>query len=463
MRKTSEPNNLGSRLDLVGLLRRDRRSKNLVSLGVTSRMTAHPFERSSDIMNARAMRKRSISTLLFLLLLASGIAPANAEELGRFVSIEDPGGKALSRFHDALRRAEKGKGRARILFYGDSHIARDRYPGIIRRELQERFGDGGSGFVPIVAPFTHYRHEDLVIAPLGDWKRLRILGRARPGPCGVFGIAAEAEDEAVGFVRHKRRSGLGSRATHYDLFYLKQPGGGTMEVRIDGGEPRVIPTAGKSSRLGFELIKVRDGAHELRVRTLGKGPVRLFGASVERYRPGVIVDTLGIPGARARHQLPWSPSVQRAHLRRLAPDLFVLAYGTNESGSQRYPIKVYERDLRTLVERIKASLPRASCLLVGPSDLPEKQDDGTWAPRARTLEIAKIQRHIAAELGCGFFDTVAFMGGHGSMPAWVEHDPPLAREDYVHFTREGYERLAAVLGKALLEGYEGISPHPRSP
>ena len=409
------------------------------------------------------MRKRSLTIFLFLLAHGVGPAPAQAEELGRYVSIEDPSGAALDRFYAALRRAEEGKGRARVLFYGDSHIARDRYPGIIRRQLQERFGDGGSGFVPIVAPFTHFRHEDLVIAPLGDWKRLRILGRARPGPCGVFGVAVESENEAVGFVKHKRLKGLGSRATHYDLFYLQQPGGGDLEVRVDGGEPRVIPTAAKAQRLGFELVKVRDGPHELRFRALGGGPVRLFGASVERYRPGVVVDTLGIPGARARHQLPWIPHVQRAHLKRLSPDLFVLAYGTNESGSRRYPIKVYERDLRVIVARIKSSLPRASCLLVGPSDLPEKGGDGSWIPRARTLEIAEVQRRIAAEVGCGFFDTVAFMGGHGSMPAWVEHDPPLAREDYVHFTREGYERLADVLGKALLENYVGISRRRRSP
>lgn len=409
-------------------------------------------------MNPRAMQTRVTILVVVCLTQALAARVAQAEDLGRYVAIEDPGGKALATFHEALRRASESKGRARLLIYGDSHVARDLYPGIIRRRLQERFGDAGPGFVPLVTPFTHYRHEDLIIAPLGDWKLLRPLGRSHPGPCGAFGIAAEAEGEATTFVQTRRSEGPGSRVNRFDVFYLLQPGGGTMEVRVDGGEPRLVKTAAKARRPGFVLLKVRDGPHKLQVRARGDGPVRLFGVSADRLRPGVIVDTLGIPGARARHQIPWDPEVQTAHLRRLAPDLFVLAYGTNESGSRRYPLAQYERDVRAVLDRIKRALPRSSCLLVGPSDLPEQAEDGSWQPRPRTMDIVEIQRRIAAEAGCGFFDTLAFMGGHGTMPAWVEHDPPLARDDYVHFTKAGYERLADVLAKALLAGYEAEAP-----
>jgi lysophospholipase L1-like esterase len=191
---------------------------------------------------------------------------------------------------------------------------------------------------------------------------------------------------------------------------------------------------------------------------MGDGPVRVFGVSLERMRPGVVVDAIGIPGACARDQIPSDPAIQAAHLRRISPDLVVLSYGTNESSSARYSMSLYERELRQVIARIQRALPQASCLLIGPSELPQRLDDGSWGARESTGQIIEIQRRIAREVGCGFFDQLAFMGGPGSMVRWVAHAPPLAREDYTHYTREGHQRLAEVLERALLEGLEADEP-----
>jgi lysophospholipase L1-like esterase len=368
-----------------------------------------------------------------------------ANELGRPVGIEG-GAKALARLHAALRRAAAGKGRARLVFYGDSHLARDHATGELRRRLQARFGDAGPGFAPIAEPFDNYRHLGLKVAPAGGWTRVRASASAgRTEACGVLGVALEASGKALGFVE-------GARATRFDLFYYRRPGGGSIEVSLDGGAPRRVSTAGAAIETGFERIRARDGEHRFQVDALGDGPVRLFGASIERSRPGVIVDTLAIPGARARDQLPWDEAVQRAQLRRLAPDLVVLAYGTNELSNERLNVAQYERDLRALVERVQKAAPRASCLLVGPADVPLLQPDGAWTVRPSEAEVVAVQRRVASERGCGYFDLVAFQGGPGSMPRWVAHVPPLARPDHTHFTAEGHQRIAAELERALLEG-----------
>lgn len=380
--------------------------------------------------------------------------PASAETPARSIDVEDPSGKgrkALDQLHEALRQAQAKKGRARLLFYGDSHIARDHYTGQLRRRLQERFGDAGAGFAPIADPFDHYRHQDLVIAPRGRWKQVRVLKRQRDA-YGIFGVALDATGEAHGYIEPKRSKGTGGRATLFDLLYLEQPGGGTIEVDVDGGTPKRIATVNAKRIPAFERFKVRDGPHTLNVRAVGDGPVRVFGASVERMRPGVIVDTLGIPGARARDQIPWDIGVQRAHLQRLSPHLFVLAYGSNEAIGERLSMAQYERELRTVVTRFEKALPRSSCLLIGPSDLPMRQPDGSFGDRPRVKQIIAIQRKVAADHGCGFFDLVAFQGGHGSMPRWVKHVPPLAREDHTHFTKAGHTLIAAALERALLKG-----------
>jgi lysophospholipase L1-like esterase len=177
----------------------------------------------------------------------------------------------------------------------------------------------------------------------------------------------------------------------------------------------------------------------------------VFGLAVERDNPGVIVDTLGINGSRARYQLLWDDAIFREQLRRRKPDLVVLAYGTNESGDDS-PLEDYERDLRAVVGRVRETAPQASCLLIGPSDRPMQVEERVFEDRTRTMRLIEVQHRVALELGCGFFDLVAFQGGALSMVQWAANDPAYASQDHIHFSRLGYQRLGEVLLAALLEG-----------
>jgi lysophospholipase L1-like esterase len=207
------------------------------------------------------------------------------------------------------------------------------------------------------------------------------------------------------------------------------------------------------------VYRTQDGPHSLKIRVRGNGPVRLFGVAVERERPGVMVDTLGINGARAAYQLLWDADLYREHLRRRDPDLVVLAYGTNESGDDGQPIEEYEADLRRVVARMKEAVPEASCLLIGPSDRPvQVMDDeagASFEDRPRTGLVNATQAKVATELGCGYFDLVAFSGGPLSLVEWAASEPAMAQPDHIHYTARGYHRLGDVLHQALLEGYEG--------
>jgi len=382
-------------------------------------------------------------------------AAAPEPVLGEAVPIHDPGGHALDRLHRALRRAERGRGTARLLFYGASHTSSDQYTGYLRRRLQERFGDGGHGFVLPVRPFSYYGQRDVRITQGGPWRTLRVRGRDAPKDAyGLAGFAVETTGRAWGSVEPLRARGRGSRVRRFEVYYLRQPGGGHLELRVDGARVRRLSTRGRRAP-AYERLELEEGFHRFEVRTAGDGPVRIFGVVMERAAPGVVVEPLGVPGARVRDQLPWDEAVQREHLRRRDPDLVVLAYGTNESGNLRIHLEAYEHHLRTVVGRIRSAVPRASCLLVGPSEWPVEDGEGGWAPRPTTAPIIELQRRVAAELGCGFFDLVAFLGGPGSMHRWVTHTPPMALEDHVHYTEAGHRRLAEVLEAALLRGYRG--------
>jgi len=381
---------------------------------------------------------------------------ADQGTLGFDVSIEDPSGHAMDALHDALRLARDRKGKARLLFYGASHVAGDIFTGYIRRRLQKRFGDAGHGLVMPARPWRTYRQADVNIKSTNTWHTDRVSkpDDRKDGWYGLAGMSvASVSPKNWGWIATTKDNRFGRRVGSFELFYLRQPHGGRLDVRIDNRRVKRLRTRSMRFEPGYATFKVADGGHSFALRAVGDGEVRVFGVVMERRVPGVILETLGIPGSRVRYHLDWNPDLYKEHLQRRRPDLIVLAYGTNESGDDAVPLDDYEGDLRAVLDRVKDAAPTASCLLIGPSDRPVRLDDETWAPRSRILDIVEIQREAARDYRCGFFDLVAFMGGLMSMIDWVEADPPMAAPDHIHFTIRGYERLGEVLLDALLEGF----------
>lgn len=381
--------------------------------------------------------------------------------------IEDPSGTALDAFYHSLERIEREHSQARIAVYGASHVAADLYTDIIRSKLQARFGDAGIGFVQPMRSMSGYRSAGLTFEQASGWNGVHVKARTpvedRYGLGGVYLTAAQSRKGAHLAFETRPHAGSSGNADSLAIWYLKQPRGGRLRVIIDG-EEHTLRTHAKTPKAAYERYKLADAQHRVELIAQGNAPVQLFGVVMERNQPGVVVDNLGIPGSRARYHLLWDDAIYREHLARRKPNLVVLAYGTNESGDDEEPIETYAADLRKVLARIRDVVPQASCLLVGPSDRPIENPDGTFVDRPRTTQIVETQRQVSAEFGCGFFDLVAFMGGRLAMLRWVNSLPPLGTPDYVHFTRAGYEALGNALHAALMAGFAPISsPAPVPP
>jgi lysophospholipase L1-like esterase len=333
--------------------------------------------------------------------------------------------------------------------YGASHTAADFLTDRLRDRLQKRFGDAGHGFVMPVRPWSRYRHIDTRTHNSSGW----ICDRAHRvddevGLYGLAGFACETTAKAQwARVEPSRWSPEGTRADRVEVFFLRQRGGGRFELLVDGRVQARISTRSRRRHVGMRRVRVPDEPHTVEIRTLGGGPVRLLGMVLERDRPGVVVDTLGINGQRAAIQLRWQERAWRRQVRWRSPSLIVLAYGTNELAG-RVPIREVRARLKRVVQRIRRAAPSASCLLIGPSDRPQRVG-GTWVVRERQPAVIEAQRAVAHESGCGYWDLAAAMGGEGSMVRWVEAG--LARRDHVHLTRDGYRVLADRLLAALLD------------
>jgi len=358
---------------------------------------------------------------------------------------------ALSTFHAALRRAERGEAMARVVLYGDSHTAGSSFPGTLRARLQARFGDGGPGFVLPARPFPHYRVSGCTVQSGGAWDALRVTARARRlDRRGLAGVVLAANDGAWGELRLPRAPS--DAAWALELWADAQPEGGTLRVLVDDDAPREVSLAAAAPEARYVSLPLAgSGAHRLRIEARGDGRVRVFGAVLERRGAGVVLDALGLNGARAADQLLWDDTLFREHLARRRPELVVLAYGTNEAG-ETAPIAAYEVSLRAVVARVRGAVPGASCALVGPTDRPQRAGRDGWAERPRQAAIVDVQRRVAREAGCAFFDTVRFQGGPLATRAWAAQQPPLAQRDHVHLTHAGYRRVAEALYAALVAG-----------
>ncbi len=377
-----------------------------------------------------------------------------------------PEGDPLAPLDEALAQLQSGERSepVRLAMYGASGTAVDLWTGYLRRYLQARFGDGGPGIVSAAPHNRWYRHHELSIKGSKHWTKrnaYRRDGEDDPGLYGPMGVCHDtANKRAWAEIKKGRRAPSDRTLAFYELLHLQQPGGGTYRALIDGTKvaeiATALPTGESNPKLGSHRIELGEGQPTLRLEAAGDGAVRMLGVIAETGKPGVVVDTLGIDGAKIVNQLLWNETLWAEGIRRRDPVLYVLAFGTNSSVNEEDPLSEWEAGYRVVLERFRKTLPKAGCVIFGPGDYPIVEGDQVL-PRPRLNEIREIERRLAPEYGCAFWDALSFVGGEGAKPAWVEAG--LARDDYLHLTRAGYVRLGIGFADALMQRYDWRRQH----
>ena len=364
--------------------------------------------------------------------------------------------KDLEAVAQVMQKAEMG-GRVRISVFGASHTGADFFTGHMRRVLQRRYGDIGHGFVYPAALYSGYRANDINLCRSEGWNS-DWVGRTDGYGDGMYGFAgatvSSGDPADFGWIETTTSNLNGRTVSHYDVFSLGQPQGGTMLLTVDQAPPRAIFTESLSPSFLWHRIEVPDGPHRLTVQPVGDGEVRIFGLSAERDGPGVLVDAMGIRGRKARTWLYWNPEMAQAGLQALNPDLVVLAYGTNEAADSDYRMVHYRSDLRQVLAMMRKGAPDTACILIGPTDRGGWQGKHTVEIWNRTALVAQVQREVAPEFGCAFWDWQEAMGGPGSIAAWRLLDPKFAGRDLIHLTQRGYEWSAERFIQALDDTYD---------
>ncbi len=370
------------------------------------------------------------------------------------VPIEDPSNE-LGRFFGRLEAVEELRPGTlvRITHLGDSPLTGDLISGEARQILQAELGDGGPGFVLAGRPWGWYGHQGISIDAKGWTPRSPLL---LPGNGGHHGLGLVSFTSSSASARSEIRREVGT-FTRAEVTFTAAPGGGTLLVSLDGGPEEEVPTSAPVRRTGRFAASVPGGARRIALRPKGDGEVTLHGVVLETLGPGVVYDAVGANGAsiHALNLLDEEGWIEALALRR--SDLLILNYGTNESSMEGIGGPRYEREYAVAIGRVRRALPDASILVMAPMDRGVRLADGNIGTLPSIRRLVSVQRRIARENGCAFFDTFAAMGGEGTMGRWYENEPRLVTGDFTHTTKPGSDRVARLLVGALRAAREGAA------
>lgn len=375
--------------------------------------------------------------------------PDDEEDVPRALELPNP--EALDSFYAQLAQTDAGFEGAvtRVSHWGDSVIANDYVTSAARQRMQRRFGDAGHGWHLISTPTLSYRHRGIRFKK-GDWENCYIInGCRKDGHYGYGGTVFLTKGSSKVTFGTARKGATGRKVSRFELWYAAEPRGGPIKVAVDGGEPKTL--SGKADTLTdqVEVFEVPDGPHELTVR-VNAGRGRLYGVVLERDGPGVVWDGLSNLGAFTGRMLKADPEHIRSQIDRRDPHLLVFQFGGNDLIMKASKYGLLERQTRELIQLYRGTENPRACLVISPVDHGVRKGGRTTSVEAMA-PVTALQRKVALEEGCAFFDAQAAMGGPNAIALWRERN--LMSADLKHLSEEGQQVFGHLVYLALMQGY----------
>ena len=350
-------------------------------------------------------------------------------------SVQDYGANPSAPWRQKLAQLEQGENVVfRVLQLGDSHTAGGFFTDELRRRLQQRWGDGGIGWV---FPQSVKGQRVTTVRYQNGWQTLDMRKSRLDFPLG--GVVARSQaGKTLALAAAEARASADTQSVQ--LVARRVAGDGALLLR--DGQGKHTETAAAQ---GWQPIAV-EAALPVQF-SVPKGSVWDIGAvGVENGKRGAVVSALGINGSQLSQWSAWRQDWQQ-DLAQTRADLVILAYGTNEAFNARFDPAAAETQWRNSIRRIRDTLPEAAVLIVGaPESLVGKQ--GRCGTRPAKLDaVQSMQKRVAESEGLLYWSWQQAQGGACSMNAWVKQG--LAAKDGVHFNAEGYRRAAADLAQGL--------------
>lgn len=345
---------------------------------------------------------------------------------GQLVNYGDP---AWNEFVATLSQSRDRK--IHLFQLGDSHTAADLMSDPLRDHFQQKYGDGGPGFIsPLAVPGNRYSH--VRFSRDSGWA----LTTSRKNSGQNFSLGGNIAQP----IREQNQASFsltdGQASLQVQALYRTQ---GNSELKLQnvshplkdtGGQWVFSPSYNINSPVSFSLSS--------------QGNPALGGWMLTRPGGGVILSAAGINGAQISMLNKWQSGWQQT-LAQLQPDMVMLAYGTNEAFNDDLDINAYRTLLTEQISALRSQLPNSVIMLIGPGSSVMHKQAGQCSSRepANLAAVIATQRDVARQEKLLFWDWYAFMGGPCGIDRWAERG--LARPDRVHLSADGYKKSADAL------------------
>lgn len=384
------------------------------------------------------------------------------------------------------RNAPGGKGLT-ILQIGDSHTSADFLTGALRRRLQQRYGNGGPGYITAGRPHIGVRSSVVKVAVSPNWTYQSIQKSDNVGTFWLSGFkaVANAPGEALTFAADAPIT-----FDSIEIEAVRQPGGGAIDIIMDGAVKGSYDlNADKVEPVVLRLPSrvPTDRVRQIEIRTRGSGSVSIASVAIYNRQSGVSYNSVGYPGATVDLLNKFDQALLADDLRRINPQIVVLSFGSNEASRKNLDLARYAQNYEQAIDRIKAVLPTAEIVVIGPPDgderaphcagkaadavcrpnvletappaagaTPSKPPDCNWHPLPKLEAVRDIQRRIAERRGLVFWNWASIMPSECGAHRWASASLALMAPDHIHFTINGYNKSADQLLDTLIPVVERL-------
>lgn len=418
--------------------------------------------------------------------------------------------EVLTPFFKQLQNLETTKqGKIRMVQVGDSHIQADFSTNIIKDIFQQKFGNGGLGFVfphrlvktngtskvnfKSNAAFSSSRNVrpadensigisgytistnnknaviEVDIKEEQDFANTIKIITPNNSPFFNIGLSNETkialEKQTIQAKNHKVKKGetLSSISRKYGVpvdFIKKQNAlksnnlaiGKTLKV----GEEKQIEN--EVSKPNFDMVTLAQSNQSVvyhspkaidkfyLIADESTSDYKLSGLLLENNQSGITFSGIGVNGAKLSDYNQFDLFFEQMQV--LEPNLIIVSLGTNESFN-RLAASDYIANLEVFVSKMKKTNPNTAILVTTspPSTLHKRYENTYIAEYSKAIiEFANINKNIAV------FDLYQAFGGENGVKQNKQKN--FLAKDEVHYTKTGYEAQGQMLADALLNAYQ---------
>ncbi len=322
-----------------------------------------------------------------------------------------------------------------IVQLGDSHTASDTFTAPLRQLIGQDIGNAGIGWIPPMA-ISGQAHRMVTYQQQG-WRLNNSRNETNANfPMGGF-IATPTTSGAQLTIKSRQDTGGMSMVR-----LLVKPGQSTLTLQDANGQTTPLITQGlQASETGWYTFTAQARL-PITVYADQADAGSLGGIWISQAQQnGVLISPVGSNGAQQSLWNRWQPNWM-SDLASNAPNMIILAYGTNEAFNGSIDIQAMRSQLIQGIRQLRQTNPQATIVILGSPDSVDKRQIGktTCGLPASFDAVKAAQQQIAQQEKTLYWDWQQAMGGTCQMQNW-QANGDVAR-DLVHFTNSGYERSA---------------------